>query len=498
MPQGVDTNYYGGPNTQQFEPDPWQETGKYLVAGTEGGGGALGGTPYKNLAYGEDYRGEYDAPPEMHGPPPPEGYTNPPSTTTESFDWGGLLSDALKTYGGYKVGELGIEGAKRMGLEGQARLEALAGEASGRAQFQPFSVTTGTGHVRTTPEGSIDVGLTRGQEDFRDQLLGQAQGLFGKVGVDPAVAQKELFEQMRAVQRPEEERKRLALEERMLSQGRLGLGSSAYGGSSPELLAQAQAEQEAMARANLGARTQAMSEQAQALLGAQGLLAGGYQPQREVLNALQQGTQVAGLADVGRRAGADLYGQLGAKGVESYLKGADLANRLEVQRAQGISSGLFGGAGGQGGLASTATKGAANAAMKALGFGKDNPTPDWIKDAPENVAKWFGDRWDDVFGEGEEESEYYDWNGYTSDEEEWWGWEDDPEYGGGYYDGYSYDYSDPDADWDFYYDNTTPNNIDFNYDYMPYDDTYYDPYQDPWGDPYYDPYYDNQQYGSYV
>ena len=143
-----------------------------------------------------------------------------------------------------------------------------------------------------------------GQDPRQQALLAQAEEALGRAAVDPSQAQADIYGQMRAAQRPEEERQRLALEERMLAQGRLGLSSAAYGGASPELLAQETARQEAMARANVSARQQAMQEQQQAygqgigLLGqaaglraqdlaeATGLLGAGYTPeQRELARA---------------------------------------------------------------------------------------------------------------------------------------------------------------------------------------------------------------------
>jgi len=143
-----------------------------------------------------------------------------------------------------------------------------------------------------------------GQDPRQQALLSQADTAFGRAMADPSQAQADLYGQIRATQQPEEERQRLALEERMLAQGRLGLSSSAYGGATPELLAQETARQEAMSRANLSARQQAMQEQQQAygqglgLLGqasglraqdlseAMGLLGAGYTPeQRELARA---------------------------------------------------------------------------------------------------------------------------------------------------------------------------------------------------------------------
>jgi hypothetical protein len=252
------------------------------------------------------------------------------------------FKDLLNAYAGYEIGEKGIESAREIGQRGYEEAMGLAGEAAGMAKFQPFTVTTGLGQTTTTPTGGLDISLSPEQQALQTQLMGQAQGLFGQVGVDPSTAQADLYEQMRAVQRPEEERQRLALEERMLSQGRLGLQSAAYGGSSPELLAQETARQEAMARANLAARQQAMGEQAQALTAATGLLGAGYSPQQQALDALARGTQVAGLADIGRRTGAELFGRLGQSGVEALIQGEDLASRLQQQQMQSLADAIFG------------------------------------------------------------------------------------------------------------------------------------------------------------
>ena len=128
----------------------------------------------------------------------------------------------------------------------------------------------------------------------------------------------------------------------MLSQGRLGLSSAAYGGASPELLAQETARQEAMARANVGARQQALAEQEQALRGATGLLSAGYQPQREALNLLQTSAVPAGFADVGRRTGAELQSQVGRVGLETGLNYENLANQLRLAQQQQLVGGLLG------------------------------------------------------------------------------------------------------------------------------------------------------------
>ena len=199
------------------------------------------------------------------------------------------FTDLLGAGAGYYNQDKAAQAALELGEQSAEKLYGLGEDVAGMAEFKPFTVTTGLGGATTTPEGGYSLQMSPEQQALQNQLLGQSQALFGQVGVDPSTAQADLYEQIRATQRPEEERQRLALEERMLSQGRMGLSSSAYGGASPELLAQETARQEAMSRASLGARTQAMAEQKQALDAATGMMTQGYKPQEQALAALGYG-----------------------------------------------------------------------------------------------------------------------------------------------------------------------------------------------------------------
>jgi hypothetical protein len=259
---------------------------------------------------------------------------------------GGLLTgnvvDALRGAGQYYLGQKGVEGAYQTGVTGLEMAQKLGQQAAESAQFKPYTVTSNLARVGTDSSGGFTTQLSPEQQAMQQQLMGQAGSLFGQVGADPAAAQAQLYEQMRAVQRPEEQRQRLALEERMLSQGRLGLSSDAYGGSSPELLAQETARQEAMARANLGARQQSMAEQQQAASLGGMLQSAGYQPQQQALSLLAASQIPAGLQQTGQLSGVELQSQLGGRGIESYMQGADLANRLQLQQQQGLMSSFLG------------------------------------------------------------------------------------------------------------------------------------------------------------
>ena len=253
-----------------------------------------------------------------------------------------FLNDLVGAGGAYYLQEENIKDLKKIGQETQTGMQALGEQAAASAAFKPYTVTSGLANVATTPEGGFGINLSPEQLAIQNQLQGQASSMFSQVGVDPAIAQAQLYEQMRAIQRPEEQRQSLALEERMLSQGRLGLGSAAYGGSSPELLAQETARQEAMARANLGARQQSMAEQSQAANLGSLLQAAGYQPQAQALSMLSASQIPASFADVGRREGAELASQLGLGGLEGRLQAEDLASRLTLQQGEGLLTALTG------------------------------------------------------------------------------------------------------------------------------------------------------------
>jgi hypothetical protein len=260
---------------------------------------------------------------------------------------GGLLGgnldfgNVLKTTGDYYTGQQAIEGAYGVGQAGLTMAEQMGQRAADTAQFKPYTVTTGLGRAATTPEGGYTLELSPQQQALQAQLMGQAQNLFGQVGQDPAAQQAALYEQIRAAQLPEEERQRLAMQENLFASGRGGLQTAQYGGS-PEQFAYEKARQEAMAGASLAARQQAMAEQQQALQGATGLLNAGYSPQQQALQALGYGTDIANLAGTAGRSAATLQGQLGQSGLQGYLQGADLANRLQIAQQQALMSSAIG------------------------------------------------------------------------------------------------------------------------------------------------------------
>lgn len=248
----------------------------------------------------------------------------------------------------------------------QARIGREAQEASA---FRPFTVSTGFGGVQTTPEGGFTTSLSPAQAAQQQQLQSITGGLLGGMGgVAPDVSgiqqqalgsvggfltgamapmgarEADVYERIRATQRPEEQRQQLALEERLASQGRTGLRTAQFGGS-PEQFALAQAQEEAKARASLGALQQAQAEQlqqaglAESMFGLGGRAAGlpqalqlgqlqniglaqaaQYQPEAQLLASLNPAINLANIAGTGQRQGAGYMSQAGISGLEDILQ----------------------------------------------------------------------------------------------------------------------------------------------------------------------------------
>ena len=94
----------------------------------------------------------------------------------------------------------------------------------------------------------------------------------------------------------------------------------------------------------------------------------GFAPNQQALAELSQGTNVAGIADIGRRTGAQLGQQADLAGVEALIQSMQTAELgRQARDASAVSMVTGAGTGGDG-------------LLGALGVGEDNETPQWIKD----------------------------------------------------------------------------------------------------------------------
>ena len=164
-------------------------------------------------------------------------------------------------------------------------------------------------------------------EALRSQYAGLAGQAAGNVLGSTAGRETDVYNRIRATQRPEEERQRMALEERLYNQGRSGVSTNMYGGT-PEQLAMAKAQGEAQNTASLAAIQQAQAEQKQALGTAQTL--GGMFGQQAGLSGDMQSqaqTRAAQLSTLGLSAN-QIQSQLQTEGLGRATTSATQASQL--------------------------------------------------------------------------------------------------------------------------------------------------------------------------
>jgi len=362
----------------------------------------------------------------------------------DDFNWLDFIKGASPLLGLFGGGAALANAYDRLGNIGEAAQQGamqIAQQGLEQSQFQPFTVRSAMGGAyRYNPEtGTVSMGLSPAEQALQNRMFGQAafysggppvgaagltqagqqalargqgllgQGPFGRgmaeqaarqayglggefmtaAGMPTAEREAEVYERIRATQTPEEERQRLALEERLARQGRLGVQTAQYG-TTPEQFTMDKARAETQNQAMLAAMQQAQQEQAQqaalgsqyaglganlasqrqalaqagqaqalqAMQAGQGLLGGGlglrqaqqqlaqqalagaYMPQAQLLNVQQASQIFPQLQQRGQLYGAGLFGEGAMGGLEALL-GAGLGQaNLMGQLGTGLLGGL--------------------------------------------------------------------------------------------------------------------------------------------------------------
>jgi len=278
----------------------------------------------------------------------------------QGFDGLSILGNLL---GGAAGGYLTKEAYDRLGNIGQFGFEQMAGtydEAgelirpglaqtlSGMLEFQPYTVTSATGGqfgmTRDPVTGQMTYQLATSPEEqaLQQQQLERAETLFGRAMADPSAREQEVLGRMEDLASPERQRQRLALEQRLAAQGRLGTRTGMFGGT-PEALALERGIAEAQNKAALDAmQFAAQEQQRQAQMGS-GMLAAGYVPQAQLLSAVQPGMTAAERQRqaVSEQAGA--YGETYATGLQALLQSGLGQGTLVGNLGSGLVSSALGG-----------------------------------------------------------------------------------------------------------------------------------------------------------
>jgi hypothetical protein len=298
---------------------------------------------------------------------------------------GGLTASA---YLPYEQAGTAIEDLKSSVAEVPGQISGLQQQATAGSQFTPFTVRTGTGTGMFDQYGGLNLNLSPEQQAMQSALFGQAQQA-AQQGIDPAQynalqqqalyqAQQqlqtgaptasELFSQMQQSMAGENERTRLALENRLAGQGRLGVQTAAFGGT-PEALAMEKAMQEQQSRNWLNAQQLAPQLQAQNTQNAAGLfglgaqagatpysleqarlgnitsgMQAGFLPEQQMLTALSPSLSLQGALTQRDLGNMQALTQLGMAGIESQAGGLASISNVESARTQALAdtlSGLF-------------------------------------------------------------------------------------------------------------------------------------------------------------
>ena len=219
-----------------------------------------------------------------------------------------------------------------------ADLTAVGETALGELDFTPYSITTGFGSGAIDPlTGQFSTTLTPEQQQLQQSLLGQATTLAGTAG--PTAG--ELYEQIQATRAPETERARLALENRLAAQGRLGTQTAMYGGT-PEALAMEKAIAEQQSRDILGAQTTAGALEAQRLANVGGLLTQAYAPEQQMLSALYGAAPLSSLGESQARSRSQLLRDLGITELETEQSLLGNIAGFEADRIRALGQALSG------------------------------------------------------------------------------------------------------------------------------------------------------------
>jgi hypothetical protein len=284
--------------------------------------------------------------------------SNLPSSPSGFLDFLGI-SGTQAAAGG--LGALGLALAERgysdLGAIGEraygelAGPEGLAEQLTGMTEFRPFGVTTATGSqfgMQVDPTtGQLTSTMTLSPEEqarqnrlftASDEFLGQATGM--------SVPEREqaVFERMQTAMSPAQERERLALEQRLAAQGRLGVTTGMFGGT-PEALTLAKAQEEARNQAMLSAMQFAGQEQNRLAGLGTGMMQAGYVPQQQLLQGITPGMTAAEQARQQQNIQAQTFGETYATGLEALLSAglgqAGIAGGFGTQLASTALGGLF-------------------------------------------------------------------------------------------------------------------------------------------------------------
>jgi len=268
-------------------------------------------------------------------------------------DWGSQVAGGGLAAAGLALAERGYSELGDIGERAYGEFagpDGLAERIGGMLEFQPYTVTTATGgrfgmtQDPTTGEMQYGIQMSPEEQEFQRRRFEQSGMFFDQAAMPVAEREQQVFDRMMTAMSPSQERERLALEQRLAAQGRLGTQTAAFGGT-PEALTLAKAQEEARNQAILQAMEFAGTEQMrQSQLGT-GMLGASYVPQAQLLSAITPGMTAAEQRRAALSEQAKSYGETYAAGLNALLSAglgqANIAGGFGSSLAEGALGGLF-------------------------------------------------------------------------------------------------------------------------------------------------------------
>lgn len=231
-----------------------------------------------------------------------------------------------------------IDYLKQLTEQAATQAPLIGQQAAQAASFTPFTVKTATGSTTAVgPGGGYDQTLSSQEQALQNALFSQAQGL----AQQPTATAEDIYGQLQAANAGANERARIELENRLAAQGRLGVGTAAYGGT-PEELAMQKALQE-QASANWIQAQQLAPQLTQAQLqNTASAMQGAYVPTSQNIAALTAASPFSQLAQAAAQGQSEALYKGGIAGLESQIGGAGTVSALESQRVNALAKALTG------------------------------------------------------------------------------------------------------------------------------------------------------------
>jgi hypothetical protein len=258
-----------------------------------------------------------------------QSLTNPSGT-----GWAGVLGGVANTAGNLFIQQQALdfskqqaETARQTGLLGQQQLNQLSQQVQNQSQFKPYGITSNLGSANVDASGNTSLGMSQQTQQLQNQLTNNALGVTAQ---NPMVSQQGLFTAMQDVNSAENQRNRLALESRLAAQGRLGTGTSMFGGASPEMYAIEAAQQQQTANNYLASMQQAGSLTGQNLTNQQYATANMLAPQQGLLNLASTNATTGGQFNTATQNQAKIAAELGLSGVNTMMQGVTNANDINA------------------------------------------------------------------------------------------------------------------------------------------------------------------------